>query len=304
MFGITKVDDVYAAVEEGSRQLGVDCSREKVWPVLTAYQDAFPQAVIVLSMETGRGAGELDYSVTIPAEGVDPYTHAVANGLIEATDHPVGSLLSDLRERCPIGGYGIDVGVVGGFKKTYVFFPLNDLQGLAKLAAVPSMPPALAEYADIFTRHGVDGSVKMIGIDYKHRTANVYFGNLPAECLQPEAIRSMLHDLGLPEPSERTLEFARSSFSSYITMSWDSSKIERICYAVMTMDPMAIPSRIEPEIAKFAVSAPYSYAEDGARILTYGITVAPGGESYKLGCYYQMAPETWKLLTTFKAIKD
>ncbi|HET8662643.1 MAG TPA: aromatic prenyltransferase [Micromonosporaceae bacterium] len=303
MSGAAGVEDVYSAIEEAARLLDVACSRDKVWPVLTAYEDALAGAVVVFSMATGeRSTGELDYTVTVPLEHGDPYARALSNGFVAETDHPVGALLSDVQGRCPIRGYAIDCGVVGGFKKTYAFFPLDNLQTLSTLADIPSMPRALVESAGPFARRGLDDKVTMMGIDYQHRTMNVYFGRFPAECLEPATVLSMLREIGLPEPDEQMLEFIRKSFSIYTTLSWDSLKVERICFAVITQDPMALPARIKPEIAKFAKSAPHAYA--GERILVYGSTLSPNGEYYKLGSYYQMAPETWKLLQTSGAIQD
>jgi hypothetical protein len=303
MSEITKADDVYAAIEEASRLLDVDCSRDEVWPVLTAYEDAFTEAVIVLSIATGSDAGELDYSITIPKGGADPYEVALEKGFTAPTDHPVGVLLSDIRDRFPLGGYAIDVGVGGGFKKTYTFFPLEDLPGVPGLSEVPSMPRSLAGNAGYLAEHGLVGGVTGIGIDYQHNTANIYFGKLPAERLEPQAIRSLIVGLGLPEPSEQLLEFARSAFAIYITLNWDSPKIERICFAVITSDPMGIPAQLDPEIARFATIAPYAFADEGDRVLVYGITAAPTGEYYKLGSYYQMAQQTRKLLMAFTAFK-
>jgi len=143
--------------------------------------------VIAFRVATGaRYTGDLDWRFTVPTD-VDPYAIAVSDGLTTATDHPVGALLSDIRRRCPIDSYGIDFGVVGGFKKIYSFFPPDDMQRLSTLVDLPSMPRSLADNASFFARHGLDGDkVNVFGIDYPHRTVNVYFGGLPAEVLEPK----------------------------------------------------------------------------------------------------------------------
>jgi len=284
------MEDVYSATEEAARLVGVACSRDKVWPVMSAYGDELEEgALVVFSMAAGeRHRGELDYNFTVPSGGTDPYALALSNGLTEKTDHPVGALLSDIAERCPVSFYGVECGVVGGFKKVYAFFPLDDWQSLSKLTDIPSMPRSLAEHASTLARYGLDDRVSIIGIDYVRRTMNVYFGNIPAECLEPETIRSMHREIGLPEPSEQMLEFTQGAFSIYPTFSWDSSKIERICFSVVSLDQAALPARIEPEIGEFARSAPHAYA--GERILVYGATLSPREEYYKLGVYYQNPP--------------
>jgi Aromatic prenyltransferase Orf2 len=286
-----KVEEVYSALEESARLVDVPCSRDKVWPILTAYADGLVDAtLVVFSMAAGeRHRGDLDYNFTVPSGG-DPYAVALSKGFTAETDHPVAALLSDLHQRCPVHVFGVECGAVSGFKKTYVFFPLDGLQELSKLVDIPSMPPAVAEHAGTFARYGVD-KVSIIGIDYVRRTMNVYFGGLSPECVEAENVRSLLRDIGLPAPSEQMLTFIQKSFSIYPTFSWDSSKIERICFSIVTPDAEALPARLEPEIGKFARSAPYAYPGD--RILVYGATLSPGEEYYKLGCYYQKPPEMW-----------
>jgi Aromatic prenyltransferase Orf2 len=299
MSGTTGAEKVYSAIEESARLINLDCSRDKVWPVLSAYQDALPEAVIIFAMSTGSQAGELDLSISVPPTLGDPYAVAVSHGFISKTDHPVGALLSDIGERCPVSLYAIDSGVVGGFKKTYSFFPTDDLQALSKLADIPSMPRSVADNVELFAGYGIDDNVTMVSIDYRHRTVNTYLGNLPAGCLEPKNVHSMLRQMGFPEPSEQALAFARKSFAIYPTFNWDSSKIERICFAVITTDPMALPARLHPEIAKFAKNAPYAYAGERARTLVYGVTFSDRGEYYKLGSYYQTNAQTEKLLLVF-----
>lgn len=301
MSGASDAERVYSAIEESTRLLDITCSRDKVWPILTAYQDVLEDAMIVFSRASARRGGGLDFSISVPTAYGDPYAIALENGLTENTDHPVGALHGDVQDRCPIGMYGIDGEVHGGFKKIYTFFPKDDLQDLATLADIPSMPPSVAENADLFRRYGMD-KVQMISFDYHHRTVNLYFGDLPAEYLEPDSVRSMIREMGMPEPSEPQLEFVRKSFSMYPTLSWDSSKVERMCIAVITTDPATVSADEEPEIAQFAKSSPYAYADD--RALVYGLTFVPSQKYYKLGAYYQISDYQRKLLKTFDALED
>ena len=285
--------DLYSTIEESARLLDVACSRERVWPVLAAYGDALAQAVIAFRVATGAGhAGELDCRFTIPKD-VDPYALALSKGLTAPTDHPVGALLSDIQAGFPIDSHGIDFGVVGGFKKTYSFFPADDLQESSRLAGIPSMPRSLAGNVGFFARHGLADIVSLIGIDYPHRTINVYFGGAPTECFEPQTVRSMLREIGLPDPSEQMLRLGREAFGIYVTMGWDSPKIERVCLAVMTPDPTALPTQLEPRIEHFVRNVPYGVAD---RRFVYAVTSTAGGEYYKLQSYYQWRPQMLDLM--------
>ncbi|RKS73110.1 aromatic prenyltransferase Orf2 [Actinomadura pelletieri DSM 43383] len=285
-----EVRELRAVIEESARMLDVPFAGEKVSSVLGAYEDAFGHdaTVVAFRVATGvRHVGELDCRFTTHPDDRDPYASALAKGLTPVTDHPVGNLLSDVHARCPIDSHGIDFGVVGGFKKVYAFFTPDDLQELSTFTAMPAMPRGLADNADFFARHGLDDRIGVIGIDYQNRTVNVYFNEVPDACFEPDAIRSMLREIGTAEPSERMLRLGRESFGLYVTLSWDAPKIERICFAVTTTDLATLPVRIEPEIERFVKSVPFG-GDD--RKFVYGVALAPEGEYYKLESHYRWKP--------------
>jgi hypothetical protein len=295
----TGLEDVFSAIEESCGLLDIACSRDKVWPFLAEYGNAL-EAGVFFTTWTGGRAGEFNYALLLPPGGPDPYARALSSGFAAETDHPVGSLLSDMQERFPASAYGAECGVADGFKEIHAFFRPDAMPGLSQLADIPSMPPGLAENAGFLARHGVDGKVVgLIAINYQHRTVSVYFGGLR---LEQENIRSMLRELGMPEPNTQELELMQKAFAVYPTFSWDSPKINRICFAVPAQGSIALPVRIEPEIEKFAESAPYAY--DGKRILVYGFTFTPGERYYQVQSYWKINPMTRMLLTTFDANKD
>lgn len=301
MSGTAEWAELYSAIDESAQLLDVACSRDKVWPILTAYGDALPQSVIAFRVATGvRHVGELDCRFTIPKDA-DPYALALSNGFTTETDHPVGALLSDIRGRCPIDCSGIDFGVVGGFKKIWPFFPPDDLQGLSRLADIPSMPRSLAENVGFFARHGLGDKASLLGIDYQYRTVNVYFGEQPPECFEPKAILSMHREIGLQAPSEEMLTLGKKAFGIYITLSWDSPKIERICFAVMTPDPTSLPVRLDPKIEQFVRNVLRTTAN---RRFVYAVASSPDGEYYKLQSYYQWRPEILDNMLLSDSAKD
>jgi len=280
------LDKVYSAVEETARLLGVPCSPDQVSPALNVFGDELPDSHIVFSMAAGeRHRGEVDFDFSLPADGADPYATALANGLIEETDHPVGSLLAEVQARCAIASYGVEYGIVGGFKKSYAFFPLDDFPPLAKFAGIPSMPPGLAEHVGTLTRLGLDDKVSAIGVNYAKRTLNVY---LAVSAVQTQTKLSLLRAFGFPEPDASVAAFVARSFSVYPTFNWDSSAVERICFSVKTQDPGELPAPRHPEIEEFASGVPHAYA--GGREFVSAVALAPSGEAYyKLAAYYQKA---------------
>ncbi|GAA3856267.1 aromatic prenyltransferase [Streptomyces sedi] len=276
---------VHADIEKAAGLLGVPCERAKVRTILDAYEEHVARSVIAFRVATGaRNAGDLDCRLTMFPPDTDPYATALAHDLTPKTDHPVGGLLGEIHRQFPVDTSGIDFGVVGGFKKTWSFFPGDALQRVEPLAELPSMPPALGENLEFLTRHGLADRVSLVGIDYRHRTVNTYFGNAPSVCFEPGTMRAILREIGLPEPSERLLRLGREAFGIYTTFGWDSPRVERICFAAMTRDPLTLPVRIEPEIEHFLRHYPH---EGDDRRSVYAITAAPDGEYHKVQAYYQ-----------------
>ncbi|NKY30298.1 prenyltransferase [Nocardia gamkensis] len=282
------MDDLYAAIEESARLWNVPCTREAVRPTLTAYGAMLTRSVISLRVVTdARRSGDLDYRfLTLPSD-IDPYDIALSNKLIPETDHPVGALLDQVRERCPIHSYGIDIGVVGGFKKIWPFFPADGMQKVSELAELPSMPPSLADHARMFARHGLADKVGLLGIDYHDKTMNVYFPGLSADYFEPRAIVSLHRDAGLPDPSDDFLSLAGKAFDIYATISWESPRIERLCFPVITPDPTTLPVRVEPRFEQLVDKVPVRTTD---RRFTYAATASPDGESYKFSWFYQWQP--------------
>ncbi|UED85143.1 aromatic prenyltransferase [Streptomyces profundus] len=300
----TELAAYYAAIEASARVLDVPCSRETVWPILTAYEHAIAaQPVIAFRVATGkRHVGELDCRFLMPPDDLDSaYSLAVESGLVPATDHPAGSLLAEVHERFPLDTSGIDFGVVGGFKKTWSFFPPDRLQKISDLAALPSMPPGLGENADYFSRFGLDDRVSVVGIDYRNHTMNVYFGELPDGCLSPENIRAMHRDIELPEPSERMIALGGQSFGLYATLRWDVPRIERISFSVMAPDPKDLPVRFDAKIEELVRNPPYGAPE---RNVVYVAMSATEGEYYKLQSYYRWQSQMTELMLLAEAEQD
>ncbi|MFG2503213.1 aromatic prenyltransferase [Streptomyces sp. NPDC048441] len=291
-----ELTQLYSAIEESARSVGVTSSRDKVWPVLTAYQDVISQSVISFRAQsgTGRDAADLDCRFTLLPKELDPHSIAVSKGLTAKADHPVYTLLGEIHQQFPVDCYGIDFGVVGGFKKTWSFFSPDNLQSVSKFAGLPSMPPSASENLGFFDRYGLTDKVSVVGYDYAKRSVNVYFTGVPAECFEREGVQSILRDSGLPDPSEEILKFGEQAFAIYVTLGWDSPEIQRVTYSVNTPDPMALPVGIDPVIERLVNDSPFGSA--GHRFV-YGVTVTPDGEYQKVQKYYQWQARVERMLS-------
>lgn len=280
----SELTELYSAIEESARLFEVPYSHDNVRSILTAYEDAIPNSSIAFRMGTGkRYSSDVDWRFTVPPGDVNPYTVALAHGLIEGTDHPIFSLLLEVAEQCDVKFYGIDFGAAGGLKKMYVAFPPEDMLRLSTLLDLPSMPRSVAENYDFFARHGMDGKqIPTLSIDYRHRTVNLYFNGLPTE---RNSVRSILRDLELPEPSEQLLTLSERAIGAYATLGWDSSKIERFAFSIVAEDPSDLPVPMEPEIEKFLTGIRHRAADD--KFFYYVAMASSGEEIYKIQSYYR-----------------
>ncbi|MFD4628913.1 aromatic prenyltransferase [Streptomyces sp. NPDC058284] len=294
----TDLNELYSIIEKTAQVVDVTSSREKVWPILETYKDVIGQSVISFRASTGGSAEDLDCRFTMLPAGLDPYGLALENNLTPKTDHPVASLLKEVHENLPITSCGVDFGVAGGFTKTWSFPTAEKLIRIEDLAKLPSVPDGVAANLDFFKKWGLADIVSTVGIDYTKRTMNLYFGGgvgdrVPAECFEEKAVREILAELGMAEPSEEFLKFCERSFVIYVTLSWDSPKINRITYSVMTPEPLGLPIEMAPTFERLIKNAPY---DTTGRNYIYGIAATPKGEYHKIASYYQWQKRVENLL--------
>lgn len=146
----------------------------------------------------------------------------------------------------------------------------------------------------------------MTSMDYKKRQVNLYFSELSEQTLAPESVLALVRELGLHVPTELGLEFCKRSFSVYPTLNWETGRIDRLCFAVISTDPTLVPSADERDIEQFrnyGTKAPYAYVGE-KRTLVYGLTLSPTEEYYKLGAYYHITDIQRRLLKAFDALED
>ncbi|WP_328843104.1 aromatic prenyltransferase [Streptomyces sp. NBC_00258] len=100
---------------------------------------------------------------------------------------------------------------------------------------------------------------------------NRYCDRATTELLDPDHVQSMLREMGLRQAGEQGLEFTKKTIAIYPTLNWDSSKIVRICVAVITNDPATALTASEYEagqMREYATAASHAYVVE-RRALVY-----------------------------------
>lgn len=269
------LESVYAATAETARALDVPCDRERLWPILRAYEPGFTGAAVALRTTT-RGGG-LSVRFFGPTFDPDPYLLALDRNFTATADHPVDRLHQEIQDRGSVLFRGVDVGVTSGFAKIWSIYSGDGSKSVAEMSRTPAMPSSVGGNLDYFARHGLD-TITGIAVDYRSRSVNVYF-----PFTGPRDPEPMIEDLGLRVPGDDVLDLCRQAFSVYFTFTWDSPDIERVCFPVRAPEPHLVPTHLDPLLARFVKGARF-HRDDHA--YCYAIAPSRHGTYYKVENFY------------------
>ncbi|MEK8108303.1 aromatic prenyltransferase [Micromonospora sp. M12] len=235
------VESLYAAIERTARVLDVPCSRDRVLPILTVYGGALARAVVAFRwppvgplgrprLPVHRSPGRRPVPVgrrQRPARADGPPDQRPARRGADAL------LDRQLRHRLRGGR---------GFKKVWLVLPAGAAGGVEARqdpgdAAQPGREPRLLRPVRP-GRHGGSAGDRLPEADRER-----VLRRTPAGGFAPDSVRSMLREVDQAEPSAQMLELGQRAFGIYVTVNWDSPKVERVCFAVATADPAELRCR-------------------------------------------------------------
>jgi hypothetical protein len=206
----------------------------------------------------------------------DPYPTALSNGFVTKKDHPIDGLFSEVQSKYPLIGYGVDMGAKYGFEKIWVVF--RGMQPMKDVYTMSFLPEAVKEHADYFAHYNLDRTL-LFALDYRSKTMNVYFLAESPEQFPVDTIAQMVNDLGFCVPSEELLGYCTKAIPIYYTFTWDSSRVERLCFGILAPTPGDVPTHLDPIIERYTAHAPVLTEE---RTFIFGITFARKGDYIKI----------------------
>ena len=206
----------------------------------------------------------------------DPYATALAEGFIRHEGHPLDNLLPEIQATYPVVGYGVDLEVAYGLEKIWPFFP-HLPQPAARAYAMPSLPDAVKAQAGYFEKYGLE-DFSLFALDYRNRTINLYFMVRPGH-LAPETIAGMIGDLGFQVPGQEILGYCSMAIPVYFTFSWDSPRVERLCFATVAFDERMLPTHLHPLIDRYCAGAPFAVPQ---RTFIFNLTFTRKGDFIKI----------------------
>jgi len=256
-------------------------NEDKFVPVLRAYSPFFTQ--LGVGMRTTdhpvdkRELDVRDLDYTRPND--DPYPLAVKQRFIVTEGHPIEDVVPELQAKYAFAGYGIDVGVRHGFKKVWALpqagIPIEELY---RLRCLPDSVRLNRDYHEKYGFH----TVSLLAFDYRNRTVNFYFVASDRSKFTPEMIGTQISDLGFKMPPADELLLNSQTVCIYLTYSWDSPRIERLCHVLGGLVGVT-PLNFSPLLRRFAEQAPVITDQ---RKVMYSNTYSAKGDYWKLELDY------------------
>ncbi len=205
----------------------------------------------------------------------DPYTTAINNGLLVSNGHPIHNMIVEAIDSFEIMGYGVDIDVKYGLSKIWPFVVPGSIDPIFSMKSIPS---SMEKYKDYFYKHGLY-AFSLFAFDFLHNTTNIYFMlKQPPKSTYGSCV-SLVEELGFKLASEGVMEGCRKAAHLNFTFSWDSEKIERLCFGITCDHPNEVPMHLHPLIKEFIEKTPL---QSESNKLVWGVTFTTNGLYYKI----------------------
>jgi hypothetical protein len=256
----------------------VKCNKDAIWKAFNTYEKFFRGAPVSIRT-TAKPIGKRDVAVRyveffIP-HNPDPYTTAINEGLLEKNGHPIHKMIVEAINSFQIMGYGVDVDAENGLSKIWPFVVPGSIE---PIYSMKSIPESIKVYKDYFNKHGLT-SFSLFAFDFLHNTTNIYFMlKQPAESSYESCV-SLVKDLGFEPASKEVMEGCRKAAHLNYTFSWESNKIDRLCFGITCDYPKEVPSHLHPLMRDFIEKTPL---QSDSKKFIWGATFSRKGFYYKI----------------------
>lgn len=256
----------------------VNFNKEAIWKGLNAYKKFYSGSSLSIRTTT-KSVEKRDVSVRyvemmIP-HNPDPYTIALKEGLIEKNGHPIHKMIVEALDTFDIMGYGVDIDARKGFSKIWPFIIPGSIDPLFSMNFAPE---SIKKYENYFKKHELT-TLALFAFDFSHNTTNIYFMLKDPSTTSVDKCKRLIEDLGFKVPSEEILRYCCNAVHLNYSFSWDSEKIERLCFGMTCHNANEVPVHLHPLIQKFTKESPF---QSDFHKFIYGITFTPDSLYYKI----------------------
>ncbi len=257
---------------------GVKCNEDAIWKGLNAYKKFFSGSPVSIRTTT-KPVENRDVSVRyvemMIVHDPDPYTVAINEGLIEKNGHAIHKMILEVFDTFDILGYGVDLDARNGLSKIWPFIVPGPIDSIFSMKYIPQ---SMKTYEEYFKKHKLF-VFAVFAFDFLHETTNIYFMLRDPSTATPEKCKALVKDIGFEIASEEIMERCCQAAHLNYTFSWDSSRIERLCFGIACHDSKQVPTHFHPLIKKYVEESPF---QSEMRKFIYGITFTPNGLYYKI----------------------
>lgn len=258
--------------------IGVKCNEDAIWKVLNAYSTFFKGSPISIRTTTkpiGKRDVAVRYVELMMPHNPDPYTTAIDKGLIEKNGHPIHEMVLEAHDTFDIMGYGVDIDVSTGMSKIWSFIVPGPLDPIYSMKTVPE---SMKLYDDYFKKHGLT-VFGLFAFDFLHKTTNIYFMLQRPSKATYESCVALVEDLGFEKASKEIMEGCCDAAHLNYSFSWDSNKIERLCFGISCDDYKDVPVHLHPLMKEFVEKTPLQCEK---KKFIWGATFTPKGMYLKI----------------------
>jgi Aromatic prenyltransferase Orf2 len=181
------------------------------------------------------------------------WNRACKSGLLPNQNRQVDRLVPEIYENFPLMADGIDFEVNYGLSKIWQF--TKDVFPVEQAFKIDSMPNSLIYNANFFKKHHLN-TLCIFGADYQHNSMNLYFQADSKSHKTSHFYRNILQDLNFTVPSDSTLELFTKTGGISVTLTWDSNKIERVCFYIPGFKRENISAYSDSSMMKFVSKCP------------------------------------------------
>ena len=262
--------------------VGVEPKEEKIWKVLNAYEPFFrgsPLSIRTTTKPIGKRDVSARYVELMMPHKIDPYITALNEGFIEKNGHPIHSLTQEIPEAFQIMGYGVDLDARVGLAKIWPFIVPDSID---PLFSMEYFPESIKNYESYFKDHNLT-IFSVFALDFLHNTTNIYFMLKDPSKNSIEECTSLVEELGFEPASEEVMEKCSEAAHLNYTFSWDSDRIERLCFGMTCESAEEVPVHFHPLMKKYVGSSPF---QSEKKKFIYGVAFKPDGRYYKIETDY------------------
>jgi hypothetical protein len=262
--------------------VGIEHKEQKIREVLDAYKPFFkgsPLSIRTTTKPVAKRDVSARYVELMMPHEVDPYIIALNKGFIEKNGHPIHDLNQEIPKVFQIMGYGVDLDARVGLAKIWPFIVPDSID---PLFSMKYFPESINTYKSYFKDHNLN-IFSLFALDFLHNTTNIYFMLKDPSKNSIESCIGLVEDLGFESAPIDVMEKCSEAAHLNYTFSWDSDRIERLCFGITCESAEEVPIHLHPLMKEYVERSPF---QSKVKKFIYGVTFKPDGLYYKIETDY------------------